>query len=288
MKAFILLLCLLPSLCLADISEREDVQSFIYKMGARHGFDESSLIRLFQQVEIKDKILESIAKPAESKPWYFYKKLFLTEARTQGGLDFWRNNAEVLAKVSSRYGVPAEMIVAIIGIETSYGKNTGNYRVIDALSTLAFDYPKRAHFFVKELEDFLVLCKEEGIDPVKPMGSYAGAMGLPQFMPSSYLHFAKDQDGDLRRDIWTNPSDAIESVANYFSKQGWKRGGEVAFQADSNKKHASHRLSLETETGFEYWQTLPNFHVIMRYNNSPLYAMAAYLLSRELLARKDA
>jgi membrane-bound lytic murein transglycosylase B len=319
------LTCLAISLpaapCLANIADRPDVQSFIQQMAKRPGFDRNELERVFRQTDILDKVLDAMSKPYEAKPWHQYRKLFLTDARIQGGLTFWSNNTAALNDASRRYGVPPEIIVAIIGIETSYGQNTGSYRVIDALSTLTFAYPKRAEFFRKELESFLVLSKQEGIDPLLPKGSYAGAMGLPQFMPSSYLSFAADLDGDHKRNIWSNPADAIASVANYFSRNGWRTGEPVAYRAtvegeryyslinrDLRPSHTlaqlktlgarptdaklpgstkAKLLSLEGETGPEFWLTLQNFYAITRYNHSPLYAMAAHQLSRELQARRQ-
>lgn len=301
------------------IAERPHVQAFMHEMAVQHGFDKTMLDRLFQQVVIDEKILDAIARPAEAKPWHQYRRIFLTEARIQDGLAFWDRHGDVLAAARARYGVPPEMIVAIIGIETSYGQKTGNHRVIDALSTLAFEYPKRAGFFRRELVDFLLLCREEGIDPILPKGSYAGAMGIPQFMPSSYRRYAADLNGDRRRDIWADPADAIASVANYFSAHGWQSGAVVALPAEA-RGHRFHTLlgpdlkprqpigklrklgiesrlplperthvkllELEEEQGQSYWLTMQNFYVISRYNHSPLYAMAAYQLSRELLARR--
>lgn len=301
------------------IAGRSQVQAFIHEMEVRHGFKKQTLNQLFQRVVIDEKVLEAMAKPAEAKPWHQYRKIFLTDARIQGGLAFWERHEGALSAVGARYGVPPEMIVAIIGIETNYGDRTGDHRVIDALSTLAFEYPKRAKFFRRELADFLLLCRAEGIDPLLPQGSYAGAMGIPQFMPSSYRRHAADLDGDGRRDIWHNSADAIASVANYFSAHGWQTGEEVAAPADVSgtgfhpllgpdlkpkrrigelRKIGVHSrvplpertraklLELKEAEGYSYWLTLENFYVISRYNHSPLYAMAAYQLSRELLARR--
>ncbi|MBS1213070.1 MAG: rane-bound lytic murein transglycosylase [Proteobacteria bacterium] len=298
---------------------RPAVRDFMQQVARRHHYDLSALERIFGQVVIQEKVLESIAKPAEAKPWYAYRKLFLTEARIQGGLNFWNKHSAALVNAAVRYGVPPEMIVAIIGIETSYGQNVGNYRVIDALSTLAFEYPKRADFFRRELEEFLILCREEGIDPLLPKGSYAGAMGMPQFMPSSYRRYAADLEGDHQRDIWNNPADAIASVGNYFSVHGWRQGDPIAFPArisgesyvrlltgNLKPSHSvadlrtlgvqiptplpdqtrANLLSLEEESGPGYWLTLQNFYVISRYNHSPLYAMATFQLSQELTSRR--
>lgn len=305
-----------------SLPRRPDVRTFIRDMSRKHHFSASELNKIFQDVTIQEKILEAMAKPYEAKPWHIYRKLFLTEKRIQSGVDFWGKNAAALKATASKYGVPAEVIVAIIGIETSYGQSPGKYRVIDALSTLAFAYPKRAEFFRRELEEFLVLCREEHMNPGSPTGSYAGAMGMPQFMPSSYRRYAADGDGDQRRDIWNNPADAIASVARYFSVHGWQSGEPVAFPASVNgavhERLANGNLKpsrtlqewlslgvidssaslpanvkaalvkLDEETGPVYWLGLHNFYVITRYNHSPLYAMAAYELSRELASRRSA
>ncbi len=209
--------------------ESASIDAFIRLMADRHQFKESALDELFASVEIKENILKSIAKPAEAMPWYKYRKIFLTEARIDAGVKFWQENAAVLTAAEQRYGVPPEIIIAIIGVETSYGKNTGNHRVIDALSTLAFAYPPRSKFFLSELENFLLLCREENISPLNPTGSYAGAMGIPQFMPSSFRNYAIDFDHDNLRDIWHNPADVIASVANYFAEHNWQAGHEIAF-----------------------------------------------------------
>ncbi|MCK9395634.1 MAG: lytic murein transglycosylase B [Methylobacter sp.] len=197
-------------------------------MATKHQFDKSELDDLFDTVEIKQDILKRIASPSEGLPWYKYRKIFLTEARIDAGVQFWRENAPALAAAEQQYGVPAEIIVAIIGVETLFGKNTGSHRVIDALSTLAFAYPPRSKFFLGELENFLLLCRDEHINAVDPVGSYAGAMGLPQFMPSSFRSYAVDFDHDNRRDIWHNNGDAIASVANYFAKHHWQAGQAIA------------------------------------------------------------
>jgi len=304
-----------------NLSERPDVRAFIRDMSRKHRFDALELDNIFRGVAIQDKILEAMAKPYEAKPWHAYRKLFLTETRIRSGINFWNRNIAALAATARKYGVPAEVIVAIIGIETTYGQSPGKYRVIDALSTLAFAYPKRADFFRRELEEFLVLCREERMNPLGPMGSYAGAMGMPQFMPSSYRQYAADGDSDLRRDIWNNPADAIASVARYFAANGWQAGEPVAFPASlrgaARERLASNSLKpartlrewlslgvdsgasvpgsvkaalvrLDEETGPAYWLGLHNFYVITRYNHSPLYAMAAHELSRELVSRRSA
>jgi len=298
----------------AEIDERIAVQKFISKMVGQHQFESDALAKLFKSVEIKPNIIAAMIRPAEGMPWYKYRKIFMRDSRIQGGVKFWQKNQASLELTAQRYGVPEEIIVAIIGVETLYGERTGGHRVIDALSTLAFDYPKRSKFFLSELEQFLLLCREEKINSLEPMGSYAGAMGMPQFMPSSYRHYAVDFDGDMKRDIWHNPADTIASVANYFAKHHWQRGQDIAFvvQANGDKykqaltkglspnmtvkqlqnlgvqvpKQVSdqERVKLlsfeqEQEQGDDLWVGLNNFYVITRYNHSPLYAMAVFQLS---------
>ena len=295
------------------------VKNFIQKMVSKHRFNEFELMDLLQSAVIKQDILKRIASPSEGLPWYKYRKIFMTEARIDDGVKFWRENAEALANVSAQTGVAPEIIVAIIGVETGYGKNMGNHRILDALATLSFAYPPRSAFFTGELEHFLLLCREENINPREPVGSYAGAMGYPQFMPSSFRALAKDFEQDGRRDIWKNPRDAIASVANYFEKNGWQREQDVAVRAKAvgnqyksvlNKDlkpnttlaqlnrvnvsatenipaNASVKLvALEQIENDELWLGLHNFYVITRYNHSPLYAMAAYQLSQEIKQRR--
>ncbi|MDD1629019.1 MAG: lytic murein transglycosylase B [Methylococcaceae bacterium] len=293
-------------------------------MVTTHQFDESELNELFQAVEIKEDILKKISSPAEGLPWYKYRKIFITEARINNGVKFWQENESALTAVEQLTGIPAEIIIAIIGVETSYGQKTGNYRVIDALSTLAFAYPPRSKFFLSELENFLLLCREEHINPLEPVGSYAGAMGMPQFMPSSFRAYAADFDNDSHRDIWHNKGDVIASVANYFVKHQWQAGQAIAIPVEAtgeNYKTAltkglkpdlrlaeleslnlkiSRSLPLNTKVkllafeqepfgqkpGEELWAGLDNFYVITRYNHSPLYAMAVYQLSQSILNKK--
>jgi membrane-bound lytic murein transglycosylase B len=296
------------------IAQKPAVRDFIDGMVGRYGMSRSALEAAFNETGTVPQILDAMAKPYEAKPWYAYRKLFLTEKRINGGKTFMADNREAFQKAKSRYGVPPEMITAIIGIESAYGVKPGRYRVIDSLSTLAFDYPRRSAFFKGELEQFLLLCREEQMGFLEPQGSYAGAMGMPQFMPSSYRKLAADGDGDGQRDIWKNPADAIASVGNYFAKNGWHTGEPIAIparvrgdgyrQVVSTKSpklasslaqlealgitpegHASANikaglLELQGESGPEYWIVFHNFNVIMRYNHSPLYAMAANELIR--------
>ena len=305
---------------LAVIEETELFNGFVNKMVEKHQFDDAELKQLFQSVDIKQNIIKAMQRPAEGLPWYKYRKIFMTDKRILGGVTFWQENEVALLEVESKTGVPAEIIVAIIGVETQYGGNTGHHRVIDALSTLGFAYPKRSQFFLGELESFLILCREEKMNPLEPTGSYAGAMGIPQFMPSSYRAYAADFENDKKRDIWNNPADAIASVANYFIKHYWQKGEAVAFsvttegdayqqvltkglkpdikwadlQALSVSSQQSLKqdeevklLSYQQESGSDLWVGLQNFYVITRYNHSPLYAMAVYQLS-EAVAEKRA
>lgn len=296
---------------------------FIEEMSSEFGFVQESLQGLFAQAERKQGILDAISRPAERvKPWKEYRPIFITQSRIDKGLAFWAKNQTALERAEQEYGVPAEFIVAIIGVETLYGGNTGSHRVIDALSTLAFDYPPRAPFFRQQLKEYLLLTREEQVNPLSLTGSYAGAMGLPQFMPGSFRAYAVDFDQDGHIDIWQNPTDAIGSVANYFIKHGWKPGQAVVVRADlKNIALAETGLSegldpkmtvqqlaalgwkprtpvaaqekvtafrLEAEQGNEYWLGLANFHAITRYNRSVMYAMAVNELAELLLAaRKD-
>ncbi len=297
----------------AEINDQVAVDKFISKMVEQHQFDRAELVILFQAVEIKPKIIEAMTRPAEGMPWYKYRKIFMRDSRIQGGVQFWQANKESLTIMQQRYGIPEEIIVAIIGVETLYGERTGGHRVIDALATLGFDYPKRSAFFLSELEQFLLLCREEHMNPLEPVGSYAGAMGMPQFMPSSYRNFAADFEGDAKRDIWHNPADAIASVANYFARHHWKTGNDIAFPVTAtgdqyqqaltrglkpdikaaqlkalhvhlpeqiNDDELLKLLSFEQENGQDLWVGLENFYVITRYNHSPLYALAVFQLSQ--------
>jgi len=273
-------------------------------------------VAVFNEAQRREDILELMRKPAEKRlEWYEYRKIFLTPGRIDGGVDFWRENADVLARAESTFGVAPQVIVAIIGVETRYGSNTGRHRVLDALSTLAFDYPPRSEFFSGELEQYLILAREEDIDVVTTTGSYAGAMGYGQFIPSSYRNYAVDFDADGKRDLWNSKADIIGSVANYFKQHGWILGSPVAVRAavegedylpvlelgyEPNTVLDALRhdgitplepmpdelvaalLSLQQQDGPEYWLVFNNFYTITRYNHSPLYAMAVYQLSEEI------
>ncbi|NLC99786.1 MAG: lytic murein transglycosylase B [Gammaproteobacteria bacterium] len=296
---------------------------FIKEMTTEFGFLPEPLQKIFAEAQRKQFILDAISRPAERvKLWKEYRPIFITQARVDKGVEFWAQNEEALARAEQEYGVPAEFIVAIIGVETIYGGNTGSHRVIDALSTLAFDYPPRAPFFRQQLKEYLLLTREEQVNPLSLTGSYAGAMGLPQFMPGSFRAYAVDFDHDGHIDIWKNPTDAVGSVANYFIKHGWQPGEKVVVRADiKSAQKADQGLSdsldpkitvqqlqklgwkprarldkktnvtafrLDAQAGPEYWIGLANFHAITRYNRSVMYAMAVNELAELLVAtRKD-
>jgi len=296
-------------------------QAFIDEMVKEHGFDRDELVAVFSQAERREDILELMRRPAEkTKPWYEYRKIFLTQQRIEGGVAFWKNNAQLIEKVEKELGVDAQIIVAIIGVETRYGGITGRHRVIDALSTLAFDYPPRSKFFRSELEQYLILAREEDIDLLTAKGSYAGAMGYGQFIPSSYRNYAIDFDADGKRDLWASPADIIGSVANYMKVHGWTLGTTVATRASVSgdayqavlkqglKPHTrigelrradiqpqtavpddslAALIELQNADGPGYWLGLNNFYVITRYNHSPLYAMAVYQLSEEIRQARE-
>lgn len=299
----------------AEYMKRDDVGAFIAEMQQRHGFDRGQLESWFKDVRLRDDIIAAISRPAEGKPWHQYRPIFLQNSRIEGGVEFWREHAADLKRAEEKYGVPPQIVVAILGVETRYGRHQGNYRVLDALTTLAFDYPPRAKFFRSELEQYLLLTREEGIDPLALKGSYAGAMGQAQFISSSFRNYAVDFDGDGKRDLWNNPSDAIGSIANYFKVHGWEWNGLVAVPAtvsgdqypalleaglkpsltwEEMKRRGVETsvtlidqlpvalIALEQEAGPEYWVAPQNFYVITRYNRSPLYAMAVYQLSEEI------
>jgi len=299
---------------------RQDVQEFIRQMSEKHGMDSTELTHMLGQAQVKQSILDAISRPAErTLSWREYRPIFLTEQRIRLGQEFWNNQAEHIDRISSEYGVAPSVIVAIIGVETKYGRITGSYRVIDALATLAFEYPPRADFFRSELSHFLLLSRESGVDPLVAIGSYAGAMGAPQFIPSSFRAYAVDDDKDQRIDLWSNWQDVLASVANYFRAHGWQNGQPVAVRASrtTDAVAGSRDLGLDTtvqalrdqgwafntglapetaamairlagEDGPEYWVGFQNFHVITRYNRSVLYAMAVYQLAMELETRMAA
>ncbi len=315
---FVFLLALPTGLLAADGNYVDNVQAraMIDDLVANEGFDRARLEAIFTSARRQQSIIDAMTRPAEkTKPWHEYRKIFLTEQRADEGREFMAAHRDTLARAEAETGVPAEVIVAIIGVETYYGRITGKHRVIDALSTLAFDYPPRSPFFTSELKHYLLLTREQGVDPLSFKGSYAGAMGYGQFMPSSYRAYAVDFDGDGKTDIWNNPVDAIGSVANYFKRHGWRAGEPVVSPAkliddvpgswfnDGLKPKRivaeyiaagilpeqeiepaadAAAMKFEGETGDEYWIGLHNFYVITRYNHSSMYALSVYQLSQQL------
>lgn len=295
------------------------MQQLIHRLVSK-GFNRNYLYQTFSRIKRDKSILAKVHSPAESKPWSAYRPIFLTRDRIDSGVNFWKRHERALSAASQQFGVSAEYIVAIIGVETLYGRNTGRYNVLSSLTTLAMDFPKRAKFYTGELEHYLQLIKEEKIsNPSILKGSYAGAMGLSQFIPSSYRNYAIDFNRDGHTDLW-HPDDAIGSIANYFARHGWTSSGGVAVPArirgqfygkiantEANKPIYSlqqlsqyevrpaeylssarfNLLRLQTNRGAEYWVTGENFYVITRYNHSPRYAMAVYQLAQEILHKKN-
>jgi membrane-bound lytic murein transglycosylase B len=296
--------------------DRPDVSAFIDSMVREHNYSQEALRDILEQAEISQSIIDKISKPAEKRlTWAEYRKIFINRERIRAGADFWQENRETLESVSEETGVPVEVLVGIVGVETYFGRLDGGHRVLDALATLAFDYPPRSKFFRSELEQFLLLVREENLPATEAVGSYAGAMGRPQFMPSSFRRYAVDSSGDGKRDIWNNWTDVAGSVANYFIEHGWRTGGEVIAQATlgqawqgsvpknrlkaedtiaglSNKgvmfstdlpaDSAGQLLTLEGKEGEEYWVGFHNFFVITRYNRSVMYALAVHQLGQEI------
>ena len=216
----------------AGYAHRTEVKAFIDELVREHGFDRAALARVFAAARYQQKIVAAMQRPLLEPPkWYAYAPQFLSPARIDDGVAWWNSHAAELARAEETYGVPAEIVIAIIGVETFYGRNTGSHRALDALSTLAFDYPRRAAFFRGELKEFLLLARDLGVSPLAPKGSFAGALGVPQFMPGSYRSFAVDFDGDGRVDLWANPADIVGSVANYLARHDWHRGQPVLLRA---------------------------------------------------------
>jgi membrane-bound lytic murein transglycosylase B len=317
----LLALLLFPVTVWASYAERAEVQAFMGDMVKRHGFAEAELKRVFRKAQRAQPVLEAISRPAERvRTWEEYRSALLTDRRVTEGLEFWKKYRNTLARAEKKYGVPPEYIVAIIGVETFYGRNTGNWRVVDALTTLAFDYPPRAGFFRNELEQYLLFTRAAGVDVFSVKGSYAGAIGLPQFMPSSTRAYAVDFDGNGRIDLQKSRVDSIGSVANFLKVHGWQRDADVLIDArvagDAWRPFAEglepkHSLLALREAGVEFDSPQPagaqvalielasgerpsdfrvglrNFYVITRYNRSAFYAAAVSDLARELRKNYD-
>ncbi len=296
---------------------RAEYEDFIEEMAGKHGVDRPLLRRLFAQIKPQPSIIRAMNAPSTSRPWYEFRKSHVDIGRISGGVKFWGQHAATLARAAREFGVPEEIITATIGIETHYGGYTGNFRILDALATLAFDYPKRAAFFRDELEQFVLMGKETSLDLAGLRGSYAGAMGIPQFLPSSYRKYAVDFDGDGQRNLWSSIPDVIGSVANYYKLHEWQPGEAVVVPArvsetpDAaltdditpktpisefrklgiqpavavNDEALAALLPLETESGMQYWFGFKNFYVITRYNRSTNYAMAVYEIAQGIRIR---
>lgn len=300
-----------------------EVEVFIRQLAAGHQFNPRELRRLFEQVKIQTSVLRAVSRPVTARPWYEYRATQLTEARIRSGVDYWQRHADTLVRASAEYGVPEEIIVATIGLETFYGRNTGTSNVFAALATLAFAYPPRAELFRGELEQFLLLARELNIHPSRRKGSYAGALGIAQFLPSSYRRDAIDFDGDGKRDLWSH-GDAIGSVANYYSRYGWQNGQPILLSIERDPERAGDEFvrllerglaphatvamvrnsgaiptgpvaldmlvsvfGAEDQAGMRYWMGFNNFYVITRYNRSINYALAVYELAQELRRARD-
>ena len=299
--------------------QREDVRTYLDAIAEQHSFDRDWLTSVVAGAERQQSIIDAISRPAErALAWHEYRDIFITERRIDGGVRFWNGNRPALEAAAKRYNVPPHIVVAIIGVETNYGGNTGSYRVLDALTTLGFNYPRRAEFFRGQLTEFLLLVREEGMDPGALKGSYAGAMGLGQFIPSSFRTFAVDFDDDGTRDIWNNRTDAIGSVANYFAEHHWQGAPVIAFKVEAppdgieqwvdsglkatrtagdfralgiavpeevtdNEPASLHRF--EAADGIEYWVGLGDFYAITRYNHSRMYALAVFQLAEAIRQR---
>ena len=299
----------------SSYAARPAVKQFIDQVVQKDDFDRAWVEQAFAGAQYRQSVIDAITKPFEAKPWYEYEPIFVNDARISAGVAFWDQQQEILQKAETQYGVPADMLVAIVGIESYYGRQHGGYPVMDALTTLSFDYPPRAAFFQGELEQFLLMCREQSLDPSKPTGSYAGAMGTPQFMPDSYRQYAVDFDGDGKRDIWNDWPDILGSVANYFHEHGWMKDELIAVPAavklgsdpptpltpttagalrkagvvmsDGVADDAEAVLvELQGQDETLYWVGLHNFRVITQYNRSPLYAMAALQLATAIAQRR--
>lgn len=310
-----------------DYAGYDELHRFIDNLAQKHGFRREYLNGLFSQAKRKQWTLDYLHKSDQAakpgvKPspggWSRYRAQFLGDRHINGGVAFWMKYGDALRRAEDQYGVPAEYILGILGVETAFGGYFGSHRIIDALTTLAFDYKRRGDYFRGELENFLIMAGKEGFDPSGPVGSFAGAMGLGQFMPTSFLNWAVDFNGDGRKDLW-DPEDAIGSVANYFKQHGWQRGKPVVTPAKFNDTRANaletgvnhrytlsqfreagvfpygycecsgplHLVLLRKTGGDEYWIGHPNFYTITRYNQSSYYAMAVHELAMEIKSRHN-
>ena len=313
---FVLSLLLLCSFAV-QAAELPGIPRFIDEMVAKHQFKRGELENMFARAQHLPAVIELISRPATIKPWLEYRAAFVNPKRVRFGLEFWNKYRHTLRRAEQKYGVPQDIIVAVIGVETIYGQNAGKFLVLDALTTLAFDYPRRADFFRSELENYLLLARDQQFDLLAIRGSYAGALGIPQFMPSSYRNYAVDFNNNRTIDLLRENVDAIGSVANYLQGYGWIRGEPVAARAQIGGElpvsaagtprtlaewaaaeivpgvnFASDKparlIDFTVEEGREYWLAFNNFEVITRYNNSDFYAMSVFQLAEELKAERKA
>ena len=292
MKNLILIAILFNASIFADYSNHKDSKEVIDELVNEHGFEESYVINVLKQAKKRKTALNSVARPAEkTKTWDDYRAIFLKKKRISDGKKFIQNNITVVERAEKEFGVPKEVITAILGVETDYGNIMGSYRVIDSLTTLGFDDPRRSKFFKSELIQFFILTRENNLDILKVKGSYAGAMGYGQFISSSYRAYAIDFDGDGYVDLFNSLEDAIGSTANYLKRHGWKKEGSIVTRVYPNnvrkfyKPHESLTQFIPltfTENGEElHFVGDDNFRAIARYNISDVYAMAVYYLSEE-------
>lgn len=304
-------LSLLLALPCAQAYESPAIPGFIDEMVAKHHFKREELVRVFERAQYQQAVIDAISAPATLKPWPEYRANFVNDARINAGLKFWKKNAVIVRRAEESFGVPQEIIVALIGVETFYGQQAGTYRAVDALATLAFAYPPRADFFRNELEQYLLLARDQDFNLLAVRGSYAGALGMPQFMPSSYRKYALDFNGNGKTDLLNDRADAIGSAANYLSKFGWVKGEPVALRAkvdadacagDASGSHSvaawaaagvmlaqpfasdkpARLLDFTVPNGKEFWLAFGNFDVMMTYNTSSFYAMSVLQLAEAL------
>jgi membrane-bound lytic murein transglycosylase B len=316
----ILALVAAPGAHALTLSKHPELSAFATEMTDKYGFTAKEMQQAFGCARIRPEIIDAMERPKELLPWYQYSKIFLTEENVQRGVQFWQKHAAAIARAQERYGVDPEIVVAIIGVETRFGSNTGSYPIMDALSTLVLDYPSRSDFFRQELTEYLLLTRELKINPCRLKGSYAGAMGMPQFIPSSYRRYAVDFDGDDKRDVLSSADDAIGSVAHYLKENGWEAGAPIMDDARlegtlyfwieklglkpalpvrqlarygifphrlDNADRRAALISFEGEYGPFYRLGFNNFYVITRYNHNKRYAMAVYELGEMIRQRME-
>lgn len=312
--------CATAALTPSTAQSRPEIETFIGQMVERHGFTHGEIKSILSKAQFQPSIINAMSRPTTSKPWHEFRPLLVAPQRVADGVIFWNNHASTLERARKEFGVPEEIITAVIGVETNYGVQSGKHRVLDALTTLAFGYPKRAAFFRDELEHYLLLWRDQSANLSDLKGSYAGAIGIPQFMPSSYRRYAVDFDNDGKIDLTNSTADAIGSVANYLKSYGWEAGQlivvpavvngsdysavlysgtppaytveeirkwGIAPQSEAPGSHYAALIELENKGGNEHWLGFNNFHVITRYNRSVNYAMSVLQLAQEIRAARN-